>query len=70
MPCPQHPDIFENGNVRPHVSGVFRHQKRGFSKTVSRVEFLKTSAYRFRFGRTKTEVFEYDDFTHHRGHGL
>ena len=24
----------------------------------------------FSFGRTKTEVFEYDDFTHHRGHGL
>ena len=53
MPFPQHPDIFENGNVRPHVSGVFRHQKRGFSKTVSRVEFLKTSAYRFRLDGRK-----------------
>ena len=41
---------------RPHVNGVFR-----FSKTVSRVEFFENTGLSFWCGRTKTEVFEYND---------
>ena len=48
---------FENGDLHPQVSGVFRHQKPRFSESVSRVGFLKT------------EVFEYDDFIDHAVHG-
>ena len=48
---------FENGDLHPQVSGVFRYQKRRFSESVSRVGFLKT------------EVFEYDDFIDHAVHG-
>ena len=61
MFCPQASGCFqkyEKGDLHPQVSGVFRHQKRRFSKSVSRVEFLKT------------EVFEYDDFIDHAAHGL
>ena len=35
-----------------------------FQKRTQEWRFLKTSAFRLR-GRTKTEVFEYDDVTHH-----
>ena len=43
---------------RPHVNGVFGHQKRRFSKTVPRV------AYSFCVEWPKAEVFEYDDVIH------
>ena len=48
MPCPQLSGYFWKQRLRPHVIGVFRHKKRRFSKTVSRVEFLKTPVYPFR----------------------
>ena len=43
---------------RPHVNGVFGHQKRRFSKTVPRV------AYSFCVEWPKAEVFEYEDVVH------
>ena len=42
---------FSNTKTRPHVTGVFGHQKRRFSNTSPEE----------RCGRTKTEVFKYDD---------
>ena len=36
-----------------------------FLKTLSRVEIFENAAFSFTCGRTKTEVFEYDDVTHH-----
>ena len=66
-PVLTYPDIFEGGDFfspfwffvfRPHVNGVFGHQKRRFSKTVPRV------AYSFCVKWPKAEVFEYDDVLH------
>ena len=48
MPCPQVSGYFWKQRLRPRVIGVFRHQKRRFSKTVPIVEFLKTPVYPFR----------------------
>ena len=48
-----------------HVSGKNGHPKRIFSKTLSRVEIFENAGFSFRFGRTKPEVFEYDDVIHH-----
>ena len=51
----------------PQVSGekVKGHQKRIFSKTLSRVE-IENGGFSLTRGRTKTEIFEYDDVTHNR----
>ena len=51
----------------PQVSGekVKGHQKRIFSKTLSRVE-IENAGFSLTRGRTKTEIFEYDDVTHNR----
>ena len=65
----------------PHVSGLvlftglsyrhtyvfseFYHRKCIFSKTFSRVEILEKAVFSFTCGRTKTEVFQYDDVIHH-----
>ena len=58
---PPHPGLAH----RPHVSGRNGHRKRIFSKTHSRVEIFENAGLSFTCGRTKTEVFEYDDVTHH-----
>ena len=50
---------------RPHVSGENGHRKPNFSKTHSGVEILENTGFSFPCGRTKTEVFEYDDVIHH-----
>ena len=36
-----------------------------FSKTLSRVKIFENASHSFTCGRTKTEVFEYDDVMHH-----
>ena len=61
-PVHTYSDVFENGDFysvsafRPHVNGVFR-----FSKTVPRVECFENTDLSFSCGRTKTEIFEYND---------
>lgn len=52
----------------PHVFDENGHQKKNFSKTyytLSRVEILNNAGFSFPCGRTRTEVFEYDDIIHH-----
>ena len=44
-----------------HVNGVFEHRKRTFLKTLARVNFFANAGLSFLRGRTKTEIFEYDD---------
>ena len=46
-------------------SEEFCHRKCIFSKTFSRVEILEKAVFSFTCGRTKTEVFQYDDGIHH-----
>ena len=48
----------------PHVSGENDHQKRIFSKMLSRVETFENACFLFTCGRTKTKVFEFDDVIH------
>ena len=58
--------IFPSGLAyRPHLSGENGHRKRTFSKTLSRAEIFENAGLSFTCGRTKTEVFEYDDVIHH-----
>ena len=54
-----YPDIFENAcflsvlGSRPHVAGVFPHQKRIFWKTLSKVDFFENSVFYLSCGRAK-----------------
>lgn len=62
-------DIFENGDsfsvlvFCPHANGVFRQQKAGFPKRSPEWSYsLKNAGLSLSLsGRTKTDVFEYDD---------
>ena len=47
-----------------HVSGENCRRKRIFSKTLSRVKIFEHAGFSFTCGRTKVEVFEYDDVRH------
>ena len=51
--------------VHTYVFGENCHRKCIFSKTFSRVEIFKKAGFSFTCGRTKTEVFQYDDVIHH-----
>ena len=51
--------------VHTYVFGENCHRKCIFSKTFSRVEIFKKAGFSFTCGRTKTEVFQYDDVLHH-----
>jgi len=58
--------FFTSLDYRQHVAGENGHWKRIFSKkTLSRVETSEKAGFSFTCGRTKTEVFEYDDVIHH-----
>ena len=46
---------------RPHGDGVFGHQKRIFSKTLSRVDLFENAVFMLSCGRVKTELFENAD---------
>ena len=52
---------------RPHLSGKNGHRKRIFSKALSSVEILENAGFSFTCGRTKTEVFQYDDAREDKG---
>ena len=56
-------DIFSSGFAYcPHASSENSHTENGsFQKTLSRVESFENAGFSFTSGRTKTEVFEYDD---------
>ena len=59
-------DIFSSDLVhRPHVSGENGHPKRILSKTLFRVKIFENAGFLFTCGRTKTEVFKYDDVIHY-----
>ena len=49
--------------VRPHGNGVFGHQKRSFSKTLSRVDLSENAVFLLSCGRVKTKLFENADVT-------
>ena len=49
--------------LRPHGDGVFGHQKRSFSKTLSRVDLFENTVFLLSCGRVKTELFENADVT-------
>ena len=51
--------------VHTYVFGENCHRKCIFSKTFSRVEIFEKAGFSFTCGRTKTEVFQYDDVIHH-----
>ena len=53
--------FFSEYGYRPHATGVFGHQKRGFSNTISRVEIFEKGDLSYSYGLTKTEVFKYDN---------
>ena len=53
--------FFSEYGYRPHVTGVFGHRKRRFSKTLSRVESFENGDSSYSCGRAKTEAFKYDD---------
>ena len=53
--------FFSEYGYRPHLTGVFGHQKRRFSNTLSRVESTENRVASYSCGRAKTEVFKYDD---------
>ena len=55
---------------RPHENGVFVHQKSRFRKRAPDWTFFLNSGISFSCGRTKTEVFEYDNVIHHVAHDL
>ena len=48
---------------RPHGDGVFGHQKRSFSKTLSRADIFENAVFMLSCGRVKTELFENADVT-------
>ena len=50
---------------RSYVSGENGYRKRSFAKTLFRVKIFENAGFSFSFGRTKTEVFEYDDGKYH-----
>ena len=57
---------FSSGLVyRPHVSGENGYRKRIFPETISRVEIFENAGFSFTCGRTKMEIFKYDDVIHH-----
>ena len=67
-----YPDIFGNARrflflsvlgKRPHGDGVFGHQKRIFTKTLSRVDLFENAVFMLSCGRVKTELFENADVT-------
>ena len=49
--------------LRPHGDGVFGHQKRSFSKTLSSVDLFENAVFMLSCGRVKTELFENADVT-------
>ena len=56
--------LFLSGlGLRPHGDGVFGHQKRSFSKTLSRVDLFENAVFTLSCGRVKTELFENADVT-------
>ena len=64
-----YPDIFENASFFIRFGLVstrrrrFRHQKRSFSKTLSRVDLFENAVFMLSCGRVKTELFENADVT-------
>ena len=55
-------DIFFSGLPTVHMYPVKTVTENGsFQKTLSRVEIFENASFSFTRGRTKTEVFEYDD---------
>ena len=68
-PIHTYPGIFENASFlsvlgkRPHGDGVFGHQKRSFSKTLSRVDLIENAIFMLSCGRVKTELLENADVT-------
>ena len=52
--------FFSEYGYRPHATGVFGHQKRGFSNTLSRVEIFENGDSSYSYGLAKTEVFKYN----------
>ena len=60
------PFLFENGFFSPvWPFGEHGHLKRIFSKTLSRVKIFKNAGFSLIYGRSKWEVFEYDDVINH-----
>ena len=53
--------FFSEYGYHAHVAGVFRHRKRRFSNTLSRVETFENGDLTYSSGRANTEVFNYDD---------
>ena len=51
--------FFSEYSYRPHIAGVFGHQKRRFPSTLSRVEIFENGDLSYLCGRANTEVFEY-----------
>ena len=49
--------------LRPHGDGILGHQKRSFSKTLSRVDLFENVVFMLSCGRVKTELFENADVT-------
>ena len=68
-PVHTYPDIFENASffIRFGLASTrrrrFRHQKRSFSKTLSRVDLFENAVFTLSCGRVKTELFENADVT-------
>ena len=64
-----YPFLFENGRSRLRFglpsTRENGNRKRIFSKTFSRVGIFENAGFSFTFGRTKKEVFEYDDVIPH-----
>ena len=53
--------FFSEYDYRPHITGLFGHQKRRFSNTLSRVESFENGDSSHSCGWAKTETSKYDD---------
>ena len=59
-------DVFFFLAFFPHVNAMLGHWKTQVFKNGPKGEIFEIVGFSFTCGRTKTEVFEYDDVTHHR----
>ena len=69
-----YPDIFDSGDVfsafRSRVNGVLGLEKTLVFENGRQSGVFENLGFRCSYGRTKTEVFEYDDVIHHVTHAL
>ena len=70
MPCPKASGYFRKRRCASARKRRFQAPKTQVFENGLQNRVFENVGLPFSFGRTKTEVFEYDDFIHHKAHGL